>query len=706
MNQQLARAVGIDLGTTYSALACMDPQGIPRIVQDSAGQAVTPSVVFFDDDEVLVGDIAVQQSKLRADRVVQFVKTHMGDEWTFDVNGQTHTPESISGIILAHLIREAEPELGIIQDAVITVPAYFTEKRRRATQQAGEIAGLNVMATLNEPISAALAYGLYQQEHEQIAVVYDLGGGTFDVTVVRVNPNGLEELATIGNRKLGGKDWDQCLVEHVAQEFQQQHGSDPHESLQAMQDLQLACEQAKRRLGRMKSSSIRLNAHGRDHVSEVTREQFELMTAHLLQTTKLTTQMALEDVGLNWSQVHRVVLVGGSTHMPMVGDMLREISGLTPDSGVNPILAVALGAAHYAYLLESGSGPNTLSSAPASEVDDGVAEPDHLGSLSVDSSAADVDQPAVRFVTAHGVGIKVVLRFRETNMVLIHKNTPVPCTVRKQFRTVGKQGSHRTLAIVVTQGDTPNMELAEVLGTGRIEGLPENEPAGEPVEITMIFDDQGRLTVRAVYVKTGQQLTINLQIPGGLAEDDVLQYKSLLADAGLIAPIPTVEDEKKPLPQMGYEDLHFDDVPGDSGDPSEIVSSLATGPASDPVVEFDNGPVIEIGEELFNAQPFDEVPAVDPAQPVAGSVADAHSESASDQILGLDDLEIVDDENQILGADDLEIVDDENQILGADDLEIVDEENLILGADDLEIVDEDEDEPLSDFDLDMNNPFV
>jgi len=683
MNQQLARAVGIDLGTTYSALACMDAQGVPRIVQDSAGQAVTPSVVFFDDDEVLVGEIAVQQSKLRADRVVQFVKTHMGDEWSFDVNGQTHTPESISGIILAHLIREAEPELGQIQNAVITVPAYFTEKRRRATQQAGEIAGLNVLSTLNEPISAALAYGLYQQEQEQIAVVYDLGGGTFDVTVVRVSPNELEELATIGNRKLGGKDWDQCLIEHVAQEFHHQHGTDPHESLQAMQDLQLACEQAKRRLGRMKSASIRLNALGHDHVSEVTREQFEAMTAHLLQTTKLTTQMALEDVGLNWSQVHRIVLVGGSTHMPMVGDMLRDISGLTPDSGVNPILAVALGAAHYAHLLESGQGPSTLSSASPAEAEVDVAEQDHLGSLPAEQepAAAQVDQPSVRFVTAHGVGIKVVVKFRETNMVLIHKNTPVPCTVQKEFRTVGKRGSHRRLVIVVTQGDTPSMELAEILGTGRIEGLPENEPAGEPVQITMSFDDQGRLTVRAIYVKTGQQLTINLQIPGGLAEEAVEQYRSLLADAGLIAPVPSVEDEKKPLPQMGYEDLHFDDVPSESNDPAEVVSSLASGP----VVEFDNGEVIELGDgvvdDLFPPQPNDAAQSAAPEQVIASP------------------------ESPPLPAE-IDIADDTEQILGLDDLEIVDEGEQILGVDDLEIVDEPGDDLLGDFELDEDNPFV
>ena len=258
MNERGCQSVGIDLGTTYSALAYIDLQMTPRIVPDSSGQAVTPSVVFFDDDEIIVGDIALQQAKLRADRVAQFIKVHMGDDWKREFRGEVHTPESLSAIILAHLVREAEPQIGPINSAVITVPAFFTEKRRRATQQAGEIAGLKVIGTLNEPMAAALAYGLYREEKEQTAVVYDLGGGTFDVTIVHISPNELSELATSGNRQLGGKDWDQCLIDHFFADFQRNYGVDLRESLQAMQDLILSCEQAKRRLARMNKTSIRL----------------------------------------------------------------------------------------------------------------------------------------------------------------------------------------------------------------------------------------------------------------------------------------------------------------------------------------------------------------------------------------------------------------------------------------------------------------
>ena len=203
MSKRGCESVGIDLGTTFSAMAYMDDQSTPRMIQDGSGQAVIPSVVYFDDDEVIVGDIALQQARMHPERVVQFIKVHIGDDWSRKFNGIDHTPESISAIILAHLLREAEPQIGPVTSAVITVPAFFTEKRRRATQQAGEIAGLNVIGTLNEPMAAALAFGLYRENREQTAVAYDLGGGTFDVTVVRISPNELTELATYGNRQLG-----------------------------------------------------------------------------------------------------------------------------------------------------------------------------------------------------------------------------------------------------------------------------------------------------------------------------------------------------------------------------------------------------------------------------------------------------------------------------------------------------------------------
>jgi len=605
MTERGCESVGIDLGTTYSAMAYMDGQMTPRMVQDSSGQAVVPSVVFFDDDEVIVGDIALQQAKLRSDRVVQFVKVHMGDEWKQEFDGQVHTPESISGIVLAHLVREAEPQIGPISSTVVTVPAYFTEKRRRATQQAGEIAGLNVIGTLNEPMAAALAFGLYREDREQIAVVYDLGGGTFDVTVVRISPNELEELATYGNRQLGGRDWDQALVNYVADDFKKQWKVDPREDSQALQDLIIACEQAKRRLGRMSSTAVRLQAMGHDHSCKITRQEFEAMTAPLLQTTKLTTEMALEDANITWDDVARVVLVGGSTHMPMVRNMLQEISGHPPDTGVNPVLAVALGAAQYAYLLEQGQAPQSVHQQPEDELQpeeepseapklpqnadldidldfdvgddefEAPAEPvwedDESPAPGATPSLQTTLLPQVGFVTAHGVGVKAYVKRKKSNVVLIHKNTRVPCEVSKIFKTVpdSRGNTRQRIPIEVTQGDTPHLELAETLGRGQIEGIPKDEPPGQPVKVTMSFDQQGRLHVHSLYLKTGQELNIELEIPGGLAEKEVEEYRQLLESTGLVK--PTSSD---PLLQQFEGDEFEDDFDEDDDDDIPLLEPL------------------------------------------------------------------------------------------------------------------------------------
>ena len=528
--QRGCESVGIDLGTTYSSLAYIDEQMTPRIVPDSSGQTVIPSVIFFDDQEMIVGDIALQQAKLRADRVVQFIKVHMGEEWRRELGGQNHTPESLSAIILAHLVREAEPQLGPIASAVITVPAYFTEKRRRATQQAGEIAGLKVIGILNEPTAAALAYGLSRENRHQNVLVYDLGGGTFDVTVIRIEPGSLEELATCGNRQLGGKDWDQALIDHIAADFQARFHADPRREPQALQDLVLATEQAKRQLTRLNKTSIRLHALGHDHICEITREQFENITAHLLRTTKLTTEMALEDAGLDWQRLDRVVLVGGSTHMPMVRTMLKQLSGKDPETGVNPVLAVALGAAIYAQMLESGNAPKAIQHVKLSEK---VRDADGTVTERQEPLAAPTVLPSVRFVTAHGVGVKIRHKEKMVNFVLIKKNTPVPCEVSREFKTYSAGGNTRRVTIEVTQGDTSDLDLAELLGTGVIEGLPPKEPTGQPVRVTMSFDEQGRLHVRALYVKTGQELVFTLQVAGGLEEQQVEEFRQLFVETGL-----------------------------------------------------------------------------------------------------------------------------------------------------------------------------
>jgi molecular chaperone DnaK len=588
MNEPECEAIGIDLGTTYSSLAYVDAQGLPRIVCDSNGNTVIPSVVFFDTEEIVVGDVALSQAKVRAERCVQFIKVQMGEQWRQTFDGQVHTPESISALILGHLLREAEPQIGLVKKAVITVPAYFTEKRRRATQQAGEIAGLNVIGTLNEPMSAALAYGLHRTDREHFAAIYDLGGGTFDVTIVRITPNEIEELATAGNRQLGGRDWDQAIVDFVREEFRKQNGRDPQESPQALQDLLIECEKAKRRLSRMAKTAIRLHAFGHDHVSEITREDFERRTEFLTQSTKLTTELALEDAGLDWGKLSRVVLVGGSTQMPAIRKMLKDASRIEPDSGVNPVVAVALGAAIYANILTTGSKFKTLRQKEPTIVDEDLpvgrplTKPGAKESVSaaapapgdrppprlpvakplappVAPSGSSPALPHVRFVTAHGVGVKSVAAGAWQNSVLIPKNTPVPAKVTKRFRTSGNAQTskpNKFIAIEITQGDTTESDLAEVVGTGTIQ-LPPDETVGNPVDVTLEFDAQGRLHASALYVKTAQIRHMTLDVRGGLRADEVETYRHILDRSGYGIPF----DAQQALENLELADDDLDEEP-------------------------------------------------------------------------------------------------------------------------------------------------
>ena len=631
MKRRGCESIGIDLGTTYSSLAYLDTQYQPQVVSDASGQMATPSVIYFDDSGVVVGDLALQQSKVAADRVAQFVKVHMGDPYEAEFLGRRYTSEGLSALILRHLVQEAQPLIGPISSAVITVPAYFTERRRRATEQAGRIAGLDVIGMLNEPMAATLAYGLYRCETPQNVVVYDLGGGTFDVTVVYISPDEICELATCGNRRLGGRDWDRALVDFLADQFLQIHGVDLREDPQAAQELQLECERAKRNLSRVSQVSIRVHASDRSQTFQVTRQEFEQLTSHLVQSTRLTTEMALEDAGLNWEAVQRIVLVGGSTQMPSVREMLKNLSGREPDTGVHPVTAVAMGAAIYAYQLETGTGTQTVRQSQASDQPAAepvlptppsgptassppplptaaappllsapsapptpavssavVAAPDSptMGSAATprivpqderndddqglsdqdaeeqavddrdswdgDDDAAQPLLPRVHFVTAHGVGVRTVADGAWRNTVLIPKNSRVPVQVTRRFLTAasGTRGSH--IRIVVTQGDTQDIDLAEVVGQGRIEGFPRGELSGQPVDVIMQFDDTGRLHIRAVYCRTGKQLQMELEVPNGLRAEDVQRERELLEQT----PFLTVfrADEGQDQPEDGDEE--------------------------------------------------------------------------------------------------------------------------------------------------------
>jgi molecular chaperone DnaK len=319
-----------------------------------------------------------------------------------------------------------------------------------------------------------------------------------------------------------------------------------------MQDLQLDCEAAKRRLGRMAKTSIRVHAFGHDHTTIVTQQDFKSITAHLLHATKLTTELALEDAGLTWDQISRIALVGGSTHMPSVRNMLKETSGMAPDVGVNPILAVSLGAAIYAHMLETGKKIETLRSVTEEDAGEPVIEvieddfPEVLPTATrarkkVPRGAPASDLlPEVRFVTAHGVGVKAMAFGEMKNTVLVPANTRVPTKVTKRFTATGSAAGGAFVRIEITQGDTDDCELAEILGIGRID-LPRHEPPGNPVDVTMEFDHQGRLHTHAVHVKSGQKMSVTVDVHGCLREDEVEDFREFMRTSGFIRPFTPEE---------------------------------------------------------------------------------------------------------------------------------------------------------------------
>ncbi len=357
------RPVGIDLGTTYSVVAYLDEKGHSQVVRNSEGDILTPSVVQFEDQEVIVGKEAKKAAAVRADAVADFVKRDMGKKYYSRlIHGEKLHPEVIQACILKKLKDDAITALGPDLHVVITVPAYFDEPRRKATADAGEMAGLAVLDIVNEPTAAALSFGeslgyltAEGEPREPMKVlVYDLGGGTFDVTVLDLRPGDLRTLATDGDVQLGGYDWDMRLVNYAAEEFQKRHRLDPRQSPASLAALQAAAEEAKQSLTARPKTLMAVRHGGHSLELPITREQFEELTEDLLERTAYTSRQVLAASGLSWKQINRVLLVGGSTRMPMVARMIEKLTGLTPDHTVHPDEAVARGAAVFAgYLIRS-----------------------------------------------------------------------------------------------------------------------------------------------------------------------------------------------------------------------------------------------------------------------------------------------------------------------------------------------------------------
>lgn len=482
--------VGIDLGTTYSAVAYLNAHGKVEIIPNDRSQPVTPSVVMFPEDkdeEPIVGDRAKRLARFAPDRVVEHVKRHMGDpSWAYKIDGNSYTAEEVSAIILRDLKQTASRHLSRpVTDAVITVPAYFDDGERHATKLAGELAGFNVLGILNEPIAAALAYGLDHSVEKGRILVYDLGGGTFDVTVVDVEGGNIKVIATDGVRLLGGIDWDSKLMDYVAHEFMVQYGTDPREETKSAQRLADEVEAAKRSLSAHQRAKLFLECGEVAGQVPITRQKFEDLTEGLLLQTEAYTETVLEKAEMTWDQVDRILLAGGSTRMPMVRAMLRELSGKEPDTSLNPDECVAIGACYYAAKLRD-KGEVSLK---------GVSELDAV----INKVAQDI---VVENVASHSIGILTVIDGLRQNLVMIREQTPLPAEVTRYFAT---HSDHQvTVEIKVLQGDSDDPDDCSLLGLAIIRGLPAGRPRGSKVSVTYLYSEEGILTVRAEDVETGQ----------------------------------------------------------------------------------------------------------------------------------------------------------------------------------------------------------